>query len=104
MNMKKYLYMLTPILSYWGAVALVVYATIRFARDKALRQEYSMLFSIRFMLYYAPLVMIPVLLVEQFFLNRVSPVMYLVILFGVFYLSGVIATKLLCNWMKKVGI
>lgn len=101
--MKKYLYMITPILSFGGAWVLVPYTTIRFARNRALRKEYGTKFTVRLMIY-APFLMIPILLVEQLFQNRVSQEVYAAILFSCLYVSGVIATKLLCNWLKKVGI
>lgn len=104
MNIKKYLYMFVPVLSFFGAMGLVLFGMFRVLTDRPLRKEHGTQFCIRYMLYVAPLLVVPPLLLGYFLQSHITQQAFNMILFISYYVSGVVAAKLLSNWMKKVGI
>ncbi len=85
-------------------MAVALFGMFRLLTNRTLRKEHETQFCIRYMLYVAPLLVGPPLLLEYFLQGHVTQQVFNAVLFVSYYVSGAIATKLLCNWMKKVGI
>lgn len=102
--MKKYLYKFAPILSFYGAAGVTLFGIFQLLTNRTLRKEHGTQFCVRYMLYVAPLLVGPPLLLEYFLRGHVTQQVFNAVLFVSYYVSGVIAARLLCNWMRKVGI
>lgn len=101
---KKYIYIWTPILSFWGELVLLPFAIIQFAKKPVMCKQYITQFGIRFILYNGVLALVPALLIEWLFQNHISPELYTIVILTGLYLSGAVASMLLCRWLKKIGL
>lgn len=99
-TIKKYLYTFAPILSFLGVAVVTLFGMFQLLVNSTFRKEHGTQFCIRYMLYTAPAVAVPAILIPWLFFDCE---LYVIILVGAFYLSGVVAAKLLCNWLKKIG-